>query len=218
MKIYDLTLPLKKGMPFYPSGLHTPFSAKKIANIDDHGRQIRKIEIGSHCGTHIDGMTHFLKKGWAVDEIPLSVLVGPAYLVNMGQLPPGSIISKRKIEEKLPKHGKIDRLLIRTDWSRYWNKDQYFKDWPSLDRECCRYMAKRGVRLAGFDFPSPDKAFTGENEDSPNHKFLMKKKIVLVEYLANLAKLRPGKIFLIALPLKIEGGDASPSRVVAYQI
>jgi len=218
MKLVDLTLPLKKGMPFYPSGLHTPFSAEKTAEIGANGREIRRLEMGSHCGTHIDGMTHFLKKGWSVDKIPLSILVGPAYLVNLGKLPQDSVISRKDISERLPKGRKIERLLLRADWSRFWEKKQYFNGWPHLSEDCCSFIAERGIRLAGFDFPSPDESFTGKNLDSPNHKFFLKRKIVLIEYLTNLGKLKPGNVFLIALPLRIAGADGSPSRVIAYNI
>ncbi|HCE45642.1 MAG TPA: hypothetical protein DET40_19035 [Lentisphaeria bacterium] len=218
MKFVDLTLPMKKGMPFYPSGLHTPFSAEKTAEIGANGREIRRIEMGSHCGTHIDGMTHFLKNGWSVDKIPLSILVGPAYLVNLGKLPQDSVITRKDVSDRLPKGRKIERLLLRADWSRFWEKKQYFNGWPHLSEDCCSFIAEKGIKLAGFDFPSPDETFTGKNLDSPNHKFFLKKKIVLIEYLTNLGKLKPGNIFLIALPLRIAGGDGSPSRVVAYNI
>jgi arylformamidase len=67
-----------------------------------------------------------------------------------------------------------------------------------------------------MDTPSPDSSKGGL--ESPNHKLLLKNEIILIEYLCNLKRLKGPKIFIMALPLKIKGGDGSPARVVAYDM
>lgn len=48
-----------------------------------------------------------------------------------------------------------------------------------------------------------------------NHLALFEKGIPLIQFVTNLSQIGTNKFFLIALPLNIKGGDASPARVVA---
>jgi kynurenine formamidase len=48
-----------------------------------------------------------------------------------------------------------------------------------------------------------------------NHLALFEKGIPLIQFVTNLSQIGTGKFVLVALPLKIKGGDASPTRVVA---
>jgi kynurenine formamidase len=45
----------------------------------------------------------------------------------------------------------------------------------------------------------------------------MKNDIIIIEGLCNLDQITNHKVTLIALPLKVEGGDGAPSRVIALQ-
>ena len=47
------------------------------------------------------------------------------------------------------------------------------------------------------------------------HLALIEKGIPLIQFVTNLSQIGTNKFVLIALPLKIKGGDASPARVVA---
>jgi arylformamidase len=73
------------------------------------------------------------------------------------------------------------------------------------------------VKLLGMDSPSPDDTRNGygSGNDSPNHWTLLGAGVVIVEYLANLKRLRSRDVQLIALPLAVQGGDGAPARVVA---
>jgi kynurenine formamidase len=48
-----------------------------------------------------------------------------------------------------------------------------------------------------------------------NHLALFEKGIPLIQFVTNLSQIGTNKFLLVALPLKIKGGDASPARVVA---
>ncbi len=217
-KIIDLSFPLEEDMPFFPSGRHTRFESEKTCSIAEGGREIRKFTIGSHCGTHMDAFSHFLPGRKTIDLIPLEQLAGEALLVSLGRAEPGMMIEKEILEEKMPA-GKIGKLLIRTEWSRFWKTDQYFKGWPLISRKCAEFIVERGVELLGLDFPSPDPAYKGKNEeDSPIHKLLFENDVILVEYLNNLSELKEGKIFFTAMPLKLKGFDGSPVRAAAWEM
>ena len=81
-------------------------------------------------------------------------------------------------------------------------------------------MVSKNVELIGLDTPSPDNSEDNlnSNEDSPIHKILLKNGVVLVEYLANLDKIKNynnWKIFV--MPLKLKGCDGSPARVILHK-
>lgn len=219
MKIIDLTFPLENGMPSFPSTNHQKFESSMVSSINSAGRETRRFVCGSHCGTHIDAMKHFLGGDGSIDKIPLERLLGEAWLINMGELKTKTIISKEDIENKLPKL-KVEKLILRTDWSRHWKTAQYFKDWPSLSHDAAKMLVEKGIKLLAMDFPSPDTVYCGNQSsmDSPNHKFFFMNDVILVEYLCNLDKLKEGKIFFAALPLKLSGFDGSPARIVSWEI
>jgi arylformamidase len=68
-----------------------------------------------------------------------------------------------------------------------------------------------------MDTPSPDNPAHGQDSDtdSPNHQLLLGAGVILLEYLTNLAAL-PTDVFLLALPLPVEGADGAPMRVIAF--
>ena len=217
-KIADLSFHIEVGMPFFPSGKHTPFEFSETCTIESAGREIRKFIIGTHCGTHIDAFRHFIPGGLSIDELPLNRVAGEALLVNLAPLPPQTVIEIDDIANKM-KSKKIEKLIIRSDWSKFWKTDQYFKNWPRISQKCAEFIIEKGIKLLGLDFPSPDPAYKGENEeDSPIHKLLFKNDVILVEYLNNLAELGEGKIFFTAIPLKLKGFDGSPVRATGWKI
>ena len=81
---------------------------------------------------------------------------------------------------------------------------------------------ENGMRLMALDTPSPDDGSAINNisdEDSPNHKFMLKKGVIIVEYLCNTDKLDLNKKYeIFALPLKIIGSDGAPARVIVREI
>jgi kynurenine formamidase len=49
------------------------------------------------------------------------------------------------------------------------------------------------------------------------HKILLGGGVIVVEGLVNLEKISEEKVTLIAMPLKISGGDGAPARVLAIE-
>lgn len=218
-EIVDLSLALEDGIRPYPLGRHPAFESSLISTIPEHGREIRRFSMGSHTATHIDAMRHFLPSGDTIEQIPLSTLVGPASLVCFENVSPHAAIDEADLRSRLSGRP-TDRLVIRTDWSRFWGTPQYYEGWPSLTRAATRYVIEQGVQLLGLDFPSPDLPYFGGDcsVDSPNHKLLFAHNIVLVEYLTNLAALPEGRVQLMVMPLKLCGFDGAPARVAAYPL
>ena len=86
MKFIDLSLTYKNGMQYYPSGIHPEVKITQLGFMKKHKRETRKIEMGTHSGTHIDAPRHFLGGNKSVDSIPIENLVGDATVLNFSNL------------------------------------------------------------------------------------------------------------------------------------
>ena len=93
-EIVDLSLSLEDGIRTYPLGRHPGFESAVVARIPEHGREIRRFTMGSHTATHIDAMRHFIPDGATIEQIPLKTLIGPALLIHLGELAPGTVIDE----------------------------------------------------------------------------------------------------------------------------
>jgi kynurenine formamidase len=222
MKIVDLTLGLHNGMITYPTSSHQIFESSIMGRIEIEGRETRKFTMGSHCGTHIDAPKHFIKNGTSIDQFDVNDLVGEALLVDLGDRNPKSIITSNDIKNCISdlKKYNLKRVVFKTNWSNHWNTNQYYNDWPYFSDNAMNLLLECDLKLIGLDFPSPDSAYFGNDcsMDSPNHKKIFNKGIILTEYLTNLDKLNTGKIFLIVSPLKLIDFDGAPSRVLAHNL
>lgn len=84
-------------------------------------------------------------------------------------------------------------------------KAVFFKNAVPLSLDTAQTLLDNGTRTVGCD--------TDSIGDDDIHRFLLKNEIVIIEML-DLSKVLDGVYQMIALPLKIEGADASPARVV----
>jgi kynurenine formamidase len=100
-------------------------------------------------------------------------------------------------------------VLFFTGWSTTWETERYYYDYPEFGAEIAESLVNCGVRIAGFDSPSPDKA------PFDFHTIFLKNERFLVENLTNLDKIAgENNITFMAFPLKIEA-EASLIRAVA---
>ena len=68
-KIIDLSLQIRTGMQKY-SNKHPKVIITKTATHKKDKREITKIIIGSHSGTHVDAPRHFCKNKSTIDKFP----------------------------------------------------------------------------------------------------------------------------------------------------
>ena len=181
------------------------------------------ISLATHCGTHIDVPAHFFRDGATVDTIPLSQLVGPAFVLDVT----GRGDGERIHWEDIAKHEDVVRraascggnLLFRTGWSQFWGTQRYF-DHPFLDGDVARKLVELGVKTLGIDAMSPDKTTVGSDSawDFTVHNTVLKAGLVIAENLTNLDQIQTGSWIVSVTPLKIAGGDGSPVRAYAVRI
>ena len=200
--IHDITRPLHATLAPWPGD--TAFEHRLTWRMDAGSSvNVGALTMGTHNGTHVDAPFHFLPSGQRMDEIDLSVYVGPALVVDVGGV--GWTIN-RDVLAALP--DRVERLLLRTG---AWPDDAIFPARiPTLAPDVPAWLAARGVRLLGLDVPSVDEI---ESKDLPVHHALAAAGVHILESL-DLSRTAAGEYELIALPLRIVGGDAAPVRAV----
>lgn len=202
MKLIDISRSIHTGMVVWPGDTPTAFS---FANTKSGGysANVGRLLTSMHAGTHVDAPYHFVDAGAKIDEVALDAYVGPA-----------RVIDARGRDELTPElfapfdWAATPRALIRTDcWK---NPAEFPSGWPRYAPELPVWLGAHGVRLVGMDFPSVDQP---DSKDLPTHHALEAARVLILENL-DLRAAEPGVYELIALPLKVRGGDGSPVRAV----
>ena len=163
-----------------------------LISMDDGGLyNLSAISLCLHNGTHIDAPKHFIKEGKAIEEIPLSTLVGKCYVANhKGNV---SAADAEEIMKKAKANDAGERILLRGDLT--------------VTEEAARVFAKEKVLLLG------NEGQTVGPKDAPMavHLILLGCGAVLLEGIL-LDEADEGVYLLNAAPLNIKGAEGSPCR------
>ncbi len=206
MHTYDISLTISPEMPVWPGD--PCVQLERIEKIEDGANaNVSRVDMSVHTGTHVDAPYHFLPDGKTVEQLPLRLLTGRAYVLN---LPDADVITA-DVLEKADIPPRTRRLLFRTRNSQYWGKQEkvFQTDFVGITDDGARFLVKRGVKLVGVDYLS----VAPYKESRPTHEVLLKHGVVVVEGL-NLHEISQGRYTLYCLPLKLEGSDGSPARAI----
>ena len=210
MKINDVTLTIREGMPVWPGEpevtLHRVKKLEEGANAN-----VTFMSFAVHTGTHVDAPCHFLEKGNPVDKLPLDVLIGEVVVLEV----PNSvdhITAQVVLEAGLP--AGTERVLIKTRNSAFWskNENEFQQDFAGITEDGAKALVDRGVKLVGIDYLS----IAPFKKSRPTHLVMLKAKMIIIEGL-DLSKVDPGKYTLYCLPLKLAGSDGAPARVILVE-
>ena len=80
MKIIDLSQTIHSNMPVYPGDPEVKVSL--VHTYKTHSWAIRKLELSTHTGTHVDAFSHMHASAASLDEIPLKRFFGEARVVS----------------------------------------------------------------------------------------------------------------------------------------
>lgn len=218
MKIVDLSFKIEPDMPTCGTAWHQKVEIDSMGTIESVGRNTHKILLGSHSGTHMDAPSHFIEGGKMILDLDIANMIGPVTIIDFRKMSSGCQVSLEDVQQI----NITSRMVFVFGWYHYWKTDLYYKEFPCFSTEAVKYLIAQGMKFMAMDTPSPDAGSAISDlkgEDSPNHKLLLKNEIIIVEYLNNTEELLDGKRYeLISLPLKIEGCDGSPARVLAREI
>lgn len=180
---------------------------KALAEVEQDGYAMSEYRFWNHLGTHVDAPSHFVKTGRSLDQYPLSRLICETVVLPCHGK---RTLDPDWLDERLgdtPPPG----LFLVTGHYRYWGTPRYFDPFAVLSAGGAHWLAAHGVKMVAVDAPSVDPVATTE---FPIHKILLAEDCLLVENV-DYAEDMPSRIELWALPLKVDGANGSPARVVA---
>lgn len=229
----DLTHSFSESTIYWPSDT-VGFQLQELAfGLAEGGWFYASYQFASaeHGGTHLDAPIHFADGGLTNDEIPLSGLIGPAAVVDVsGRVDSDYLVSVEDLKTWEAANGEIQDgsiLLIHTGWSDRWDDRTAYLGtdaigenavaelhFPGISEDLAQWLVReRGIIALGIDTPSID---YGQSSDFRAHVVLYRENISGFENITNLGLLPAIGSFVVALPMKIEGGSGGPLRIVAF--
>ena len=188
-----------------------PFYADKRLN--DAWYIMSEVTLWSHVGTHMESPFHYLKDGADLTGIPLERVVGECVLLDFTDKKVGEEISETELRERGSQVVAGDIVFVRTDSGHYGTPQSH--DRPFFAEGAIRWLAEEmrisclGVDCSGIE----DRA----QPRQPNHMMLFRNNIPLIEHLAHLDRLTTDRFFVVAVPWRVEGLEAAPVSVVAFE-
>ncbi len=203
----DVSVPIRSGMVHWPGNPAIVITQTEHLQHGDVAT-VSMLGCGVHTGTHIDAPNHFILGGAGVDAFRLDRLIGPARVLDMDEL---TRIRRRDLESLGIRAG--DRVLFKTRNSRFWKEREFRSDYTCLLPEAAVWLAERGVRTIGIDYLS----IAPMDQPIETHVPLLAAGICIIEGL-DLSGVDPGLYDLICLPLRLDGLDGAPARVVLRKL
>ena len=207
MKIHDITLTIREGMPVWPGD--PPVQLHRMSKIEEGANaNVSFIAMGVHTGTHVDAPYHFLMEGKYVDALSLDILIGQAVVVGID---PSITEINQSVVQALDLKSGVTRILFKTRNSLYWqeNKAEFQPDFVGISEDGALELVNRGIKLVGIDYLS----IAPYKRSRPTHEVLLKAELVVIEGV-DLSQVKPGEYRFYCLPLKLSQTDGAPARVL----
>ena len=198
-RLIDLSPPLSGRLAVWPGDV--PFT-RRVSSLPG-GTTLSSITTTLHAGSHADAPLHVTPGAPAIDAVPLETWIGPCQVVEARVGRRGRV----RLEDLSEPPG-VPRLLVKT--GTFPDRERFSEEFAGLAPSLAAELAARGVVLVGIDTPAVD---PWDDAALEAHRALARAGIAWLEGLV-LEDVAPGRYDLAALPLRIEGGDASPVRAV----
>ena len=150
-----------------------------------------KLSTTLHCGTHADAPLHFIENGKTINAVPLEKFIGECRVIEVDT----EMITGEYVDKHFPKGTK--RVLIKSGGKAYFEK-----------------TGAEEAAFLGYDLIGTDGMSIGSAADQINpHRAILGENVAVLENL-DLSDVAPGRYFLVAMPVKINGVEAAPVRAV----
>jgi len=200
--LYDITPVVSERLQVWPGDIRPRRHVTLDMKRGDH-LTLSSLKTTVHLGAHADAPSHYGPDGRTMEAQDLSYYLGPCQVIHV-KAERNELIGPERIGKDI--HS--ERLLIAT--ATYPDPEQFNEDFAALDPGLVDSLHTRGVRLVGVDTPSVDPF---ASKELPAHRRFLQNDMAILEGLI-LAHVPAGDYELIALPLRLEGFDASPVRAV----
>lgn len=203
MQILDISPVISPRLAVFPGD--TPFQQEVLLDMKKgHNITLSTIKTTVHLGAHTDAPNHYSRDGVAIEKRPLSTYAGAAQVIEVPTRP-GTRLRPADLGDAAIA---APRVLFKT--RSFPDPERWNGDFMALSAELVDHLADRGVRLVGIDTPSIDPA---DDRILESHTAVARRDLAILEGIV-LDHVEPGTYQLLALPLPIEGADATPVRAV----
>lgn len=199
----DISPEISEALAVFPGD--TPFSREESLSFQngDH-LTLSSFVMSSHLGAHVDAPIHYHPSGDGIGARSLHYYLGKCQVIHV-TIPRGNRIVPADLREV---EIRAERVLFHT--GSFPAPDRWNNDFNSLSPELVEHLSERGVILVGIDTPSID---PWDSKRLESHGAVQRRDMAILEGIV-LDAVPEGIYTLIALPLRIAGGDASPVRAI----
>lgn len=204
--LIDISPVLNANLAVFPGD--TPLSREVLLELErGEPVSLSTLRATVHLGAHVDAPSHYGTGAASIDELPIDRFVGACRVLRV-PVSPGALVTRRLVHEALRGREPTPRLLLAT--GSYPDPTTFRRDFAGIAPDLVTDLRRLGVELLGIDTPSVDPA---ESRELPAHAACLESGITILEGLV-LDGVPEGTYELIALPLRLDGFEASPVRAV----
>lgn len=204
MTLYDVTLPIFEGMPVYKN---KPEKQPEIKALSDHksGHVYEsRISMDAHTGTHIDAPLHMIKDGETIESISIVDLVTDVHVFDLTHLETN--ITADDLQCLNINKGDFVVFKTKNSYDTSFNFEFIY-----LEESGATFLAEKGIKGIGIDGLGVERS----QPEHPTHKALFQANIIIIEGL-KLDAIEAGQYHMVAAPMKLQGIDAAPARVLLF--
>lgn len=205
MRLWDISQLLRPGLPVWPGD--TAFAFERSWRMEDGSPvNVGRMTMSTHSGTHGDAPLHYAADAPDIASLALDPYLGECLVVDARHATGTVAVAD------LPPLGGATRVLLRT--FEAFPHEAWDSGFTAIAPETIAWLAAQGVRLIGTDAPSVDPQ---DSKTMAAHRAVLAADMRILEGLV-LDAVPPGRYELIALPLRIAGGDAGLCRAVLREL
>lgn len=204
-RIWDISQVLRPGLPVWPGD--TDFAFERTWLMEDGSPvNVGRMSMSTHSGTHGDAPLHYAEDAPDIASVALDPYLGTCLVLDVRHA--SGVVQVAD----LPDLGGATRVLLRT--FETFPHDTWDSGFTAIAAETIEWLAGQGVKLVGTDAPSVDPQ---DSKTMDAHKAVLEADMRILEGLV-LDDVPPGLYELIALPLKVGGGDAGLCRAILREL
>lgn len=188
--------------------------------------QATRINVSCHAFTHMDAPRHFDPDGYTTDGLKLEQTIGPAAVVDVSGVGRNAAIREEHVAAAGGHVREGDIVLLRASWDLQADIEtpEFWTEAPWVEPDAAEWLYGRGIKAIGYDFPQDycirhlvlgDR--TPEPEENVTHQILLKRGVIMMEYLCNMTAIQGDRCEVYALPIKVPDADGAPSRIIAIE-
>ncbi len=220
-RIIDLSTPIRAGHFRWPTEqtLSKSFARGDFA-------QATRISVSCHAFTHMDAPRHFDPEGYTTDSLKLEQTIGPAAVVDISGVGANAPIREADVAAAGAHIREGDIVLLRARWDLQESIEtpEFWTRAPWVEADAAEWLYGRGIKAIGYDFPQDyciRNLVLGDRtpavEENVTHMILLKRGVIMMEYLCNMSAIQGARCMVYALPLKVPDADGAPSRIIAIE-